>query len=744
MTGLFDQFLDDYFSECDEHLVAVRRNLLVLEDAPPGRPVDQMLLDELLRSFHTLKGLSAMVGVTAAERLGHEVETYLRGLRQGDVTLTGSALDVLIAATHTMEAVVAGRKTGEPAPDIGPVLERLAVLGPADSDDDMPATAGRAPVSAGAVPALRPEQQAQLAAAVARGAPVAQVTFVPEPALADRGITVSTVRARLEAAGEVIAATPRVVQPGGLAFDFLIAGTLDPAGWDTDGLSYRPYAPPNTPEAPPAVDEAEAPRRSSTLPAGNVVRVDLGRLDALLRLVGDLVISRSRLAEQVSRLEAQLPAPEWRALEDLNTGLARQLRDLSQQVMRVRMVPVGDLFTRMQFAAHDLARTTGKQVHVAMVGQHTEVDKYVVERMLDPLLHMIRNAVSHGIEPPAVRQAAGKPAAGQLTLRAATDGDRVLIEIEDDGAGIDAAQVSRRARALGLGGTDPEADPQALLDILCTPGFSIREQADLASGRGVGMDVVRATLHELGGLLTLTSNAGHGTCFAVQLPLTLAIVDALIVGSGGQRYAVPLLAVREVIALPPAVTTLENNELMAHRGRALPLLRLSRLFHGVAPATRSNAMIVGTGAQAVAIAVDRILGKQEVVVRPLADRLAQAPGVAGASDLGDGRAVLILDVGALVQDARQRNGGTATGAVATVTTRRRPAAREQIMVDSAATAEPYILFEVAAATYAVRSRDVRQLDMIESITPLPNAPAFVDGVVFSRGQVIPAVNLRAR
>ncbi|WP_020480618.1 chemotaxis protein CheA, partial [Kamptonema formosum] len=500
-----------------------------------------------------------------------------------------------------------------------------------------------------------------------------------------------------------------------------------------------PPAPAAAPSAPAAAPSAPAP--PPALAPANIVRVDLARLDELMRMVGDLVISRARLEDNLARLEETVPANQLRPLRETNQAMERQLRQLRQGVMRVRLVPVGEIFARMQFVVRDLARERQKKVTLELSGQETEIDKFVVERMMDPLLHLVRNALSHGIESEEERVRAGKPPEGKIALRAIAAGEMVALEIEDDGRGVDAERVVERARALGLLGVDtfgknlctigtqifgstppgkraitsslslqargnfPAAgadskggqggiDSATLLDILCAPGFSTREQADLTSGRGVGMAIVKNRVLELGGTLTLETQPGTGSRFRIQLPLTLAIADALIVSVAGQTFAVPQSCVGEAIEVQPeAVTVFENSEIISYRGGVLPIVRLARLFglsepqhrgeaapRKVGPGGRSEefparrspslapaecertpppesssatarfyAFVVGSGLNAVGIAVDRILGLREIVVRPLTDPLVSVPGIAGATELGDGRVVLIIDAPALTR-----------------------------------------------------------------------------------------------
>jgi two-component system chemotaxis sensor kinase CheA len=384
--------------------------------------------------------------------------------------------------------------------------------------------------------------------------------------------------------------------------------------------------------------------------------VDLAKLDELMRMIGDLVISRARLEDTLARIERLVPPVEWRAVHENSTALERQLRDLREGVVRVRLVPVGEIFRRMPFVVRDLAKDSTSKVRLVLQGQETEIDKYLIERMMDPVLHLVRNAVSHGFEPPAERRAANKPEEGTLTLSAAAAGDSVMLEIADDGRGIDAEAVRRRARSLGMAVPDGRLDDATLLDLICAPGFSTREETDRASGRGVGMSVVKSTIQQLNGTLAMDTEPGRGTRFIIELPLTLSITDAMIATVGDRTFAVPQSSVREVIEVDPSsLRAIENHEITPYRGGVLPIVRLSRLF-GIAerPRRALHAFVIGTGLDAVGIAVDRIKGQREVVVRPMTDEMIKVEGIGGATDLGDGRVVLILNMGVLARLVRPR------------------------------------------------------------------------------------------
>jgi two-component system, chemotaxis family, sensor kinase CheA len=630
-TGeFFDQFLDDYYTECDEHLVSIRRSLVTLEDEVDARAVDRAVLDNLFRSFHTLKGISGMVGLGAAEQLAHHLESYLRDLREGTLTLSASGFEALAGGVSLLEGIINARRHDQPIPSIDEIVGRLQ------------AVSSESPKSPDEIPSERETPVHD--ATVKRW----RVEFTPTPELAERGVNVNSVRARLQELGELLQAKPIVKGAGEIAFHFVVAtnaGETVLKSFEADGLVFEP-----APEETVAKTKETQPAPATTAPA-SVVRVDLDRLDELMRIIGELVISRTRLEDQVTELKRVTPAAVWRPLQETSVSIGRQLRDLRESVMRVRMVQIGEIFERMTFVVRDLARENSKKIIVQFSGGETEIDKFLVERMMDPFMHLVRNAVSHGIETLAEREAQGKRSEGLLSLNATTAGERIVIKIADDGRGIDRHLILARAKERGLSQADSEIDDATLLDLICTPGFSTRADADRESGRGVGMDVVKRAIEELGGNLSLATKRGEGTTFTIELPLTLAIAEALIVSVNGQRFAVPQSAVREVLEVESASTNvLENNEIVSYRGKVLPLLRLARVFEmNYQRGSKFHVLVIGEDTNPVGLAVDRILGQREIVVRAIRDPLAQSKGIAGATELGDQRVVLILDIGALRQ-----------------------------------------------------------------------------------------------
>ncbi|HEX6162360.1 MAG TPA: chemotaxis protein CheA [Vicinamibacterales bacterium] len=631
MTDFLDNFLDDYFAEAEEHLASIRRTLLSLEHSVGQPQLDGTLLEELFRSFHSLKGIAGMVDHRETEALAHELESYLRALREGDAVLTAGGMDLLIKGAGALEASIAARRANEVARDTAPIVTEIQALIERDG---------------AAQPAAVPP---------ARDRGNWSCIFTPSPALLARGINVDAIRARLREHGEIISAAPIINAQGAVAFQFEVSAALSDEvleQWQGDGLQFAPIAPE---VAAPAADADQ--KTGAILSSGHFVRVDLARLDELMRMIGNLVIMRSRLTDTVARSERFLPPSQYREIEDDTEAIERELRELREGVMRIRLVPVGEIFRRMPFVVRDLARESGRSVNVVLSGQDTKIDKFLVERMMDPVMHLVRNAVSHGIETPAERQAAGKPAAATLRLSASASGETVILEIADDGRGIDVERVSERAKQARLPLPAGAIDNVALLEIISAPGFSTREASDRVSGRGFGMNVVRETLQELGGTIQLETEPGKGTRFIIELPLTLAITAAMLARVGDQIFAVPQAAVREVAEIDAhAIRALQGAEVVDFRGAPLPVIRLSKTLNITGPALeRFHAFIIGSGAAAVALLVDRIVGHREIVVRSTADPLIRVDGVTGATDLGDGKAVLILDAGAIARSARDRH-----------------------------------------------------------------------------------------
>jgi len=625
-----NQFLDDYFAECEEHLAVVRAGLLNLERFVDSSIADTAQLDELFRSFHTIKGISGMVGLSPAEQLAHEMEGYLRVLRQGEALLSKEGFDALIEGTRVLEEVISAHKTHAPAPAIERTIKILSE------------------VVAGKTTSVTPAREQAEQTYKTEDKKKWRFLFAPSQARSEAGINVNTVRARLQSIGEILSTTP-LVHDGDVLFELIVATSASESELDALKdleLTVEPI------ELEEKAEPIATPATSQT--TSTSVRVDLVRLDQLMLLVGELVVTRARLEQNLKSIRTSLAPTQWRQLQEVNAALGKQLRDLRNDVMRVRMVPIAEVFDRMRFVVRDISRETRKRVTLELSGQETEIDKFLVERLMDPLLHLVRNSISHGIESEEERSAAGKPEAGHIYLRATTAGELVVIEVGDDGSGIDVRSVATQAPGVALWDDEGRIDFDRLLETISAPGLSTRDHADRASGRGVGMDVVARAIKDLDGSLSVVTEAGKGTTFRIELPLTLAITDALIATADAQTFAIHRSSVQEVIEIEPgSIKVLENNEIILHRDEVLPLVRLSRVFNLKDKKEGSlHAFVIGTGNRATGLVVDRVLGLREVVVRSLSDPLTNVPGVGGATELGDGRPILILDVAEILNESR--------------------------------------------------------------------------------------------
>jgi two-component system chemotaxis sensor kinase CheA len=651
--SFFEEFIDDFFSECDEHLATVRRVLLDLEAHASGQPNDTDL-HELQRALHTLKGLSGMVGLGAAEEIAHAMEDAVRAVQKLE-PIPSSVLESLFVGERLLETAVSSRRTNTPPPSPGPYVDRVhELLRAVVADGSSTSSHSMAVASPGATGLDTPRTM--------------RFDFVPSAGLAARGVGVELIRQRLASVGEITATTPRVRDAGGLVFEFVVtlaAGARPDVAWRADGITWdggdyafeedtvRVVVHEGKPVSSAATNTVTN-TVSSTI--SNVVRVDLTRLDDLMRMVGELVVSRARLEASLAKLDDRKSSNTYEDLIEANAQIERQVRTIREGVMRIRLVPIGEVFERMRFAMRDIARDAGKEVRLEFSGQDTEIDKLIVDRMLEPLLHLVRNAASHGIESRDERERAGKPLEGTIWLRARAAGDRIVLEVEDDGAGIDIERLAHRARELGIPSSTASNSPDAMLDLICIPGFSTRDVPDMTSGRGIGMAVVRSTVRSLGGELVVTSEVGRFTRFTIELPLTLMITDALIFEIGSQSMAIPQVSLREIMPLAELeVTRLENNEVVSYRGRVVPLVDLSQVFHlPSTPGAPRHVLIVGNDAHPSGLVVDRVVGLREIVVHPISDPLIAVPGVSGATELADGRVSLILDAAALVRGSRDR------------------------------------------------------------------------------------------
>lgn len=656
------EFVAGFVAETDDHLRSVRARLMELDAAAQeGRP-NPRAVRELFRSFHTIKGLAGMVGVEPIADIAHAVEAVLRTLEQSGGKLTARAVELVIASVGAIEqrlrAVASGGTPEPPAPEL---IEGLSSL-------QLPAV----PAQPSNLRGLDPELASKLSGSEREqllhpgpGAQAYSTEFVPTRERVAAGQSITRVRERLSEVGDLVrvlpVAVPRdEVTPGGLKFVLLL---VSPASAEQIAEAAFTTAAEVIPLLQPAFEGAVSSSSatgpatlfeddSTPAPATRVVRVALERLDETLEQLSQAVLSRFRLEHAAQSLAAR--GVEVRELNQSLVEHARELRKLRASILRLRLVGVEDVLDPLQLLVRGLAAATEKQVHLELARTSAELDKAVAERVFPALVHLVRNAVDHAIEPAPERQAAGKPPSGTIRIDCAQRGDSQLeIRVTDDGRGIDSELVARKA------GRPKPSSPRELLELLATPGFSTRDRVTKTSGRGVGVDIVRrVVVSELGGELTLETTPGVGTTFLIKIPLTMAIVDAFTFECWQQTFVVPVSMIEEIIPVDPGSVRRgpapgrggRGAALIERRGEVIPLFELGRLL-GLAGEGHAvkQALIVRRDRATYAFGVDQLIGQKEVVVRPLEDPLVQVSGVAGATDLGDGRPVLVLDLLALTR-----------------------------------------------------------------------------------------------
>ena len=651
--------LPAFISEAQEQIASIEQLLLQLEDAPD----DRELLDSLFRCAHTVKGSAGIFGLDAVVAFTHHVETLLDRLREGEIALTPDLSTLLLQSNDQIRLLVA-QASGNGSDDAQGEATRAALVArlgaqapsrptPATPVAAAPATDGsqcwRISVRFGADtfrngmdPLAILSYVAQLGSMAAIECDTASVpaldaldpeqchlgfvfelhTDKPRHAIEDAFSFV-----RDDATLQIVDAAP---QP---AADLPQAGDMI-----SQPVEAAPGKPPKSRDAAPAA------------PDGNrYIRVEADRLDAVINLLGELVIAGAGAA---------LLARQTRngALMEANSEIGRLIEEIRNGTLQLRMVPIGETFARFRRVVRDMAVELGKDVALEIVGGETELDKAVVERIADPLMHLVRNGLDHGLEPPEQRLAAGKPAQGKLTLSACHESGSVLIRIIDDGRGIQRDRVLQRAWERGLverGVTPPDAE---IFNLIFEAGFSTAEKVTNLSGRGVGMDVVRRNIEALRGTVAIHSVEGQGSTIEIRLPLTLAIIDGFLVGVGTSKFIFPLESVVEVIEDRPTATALDasGRSVVELRGHVLPVLSLRTLYAlDTPPPERCSVVVIQAGTQRYGVLVDMLLGQHQTVIKPLGRMFRSLRGMSGSSILGSGEVALIFDVASLNQLAAE-------------------------------------------------------------------------------------------
>jgi two-component system chemotaxis sensor kinase CheA len=672
-----DQELRQIFLlECEELVTLAESSVETLRAAPT-----EDAIHALFRAVHSVKGGAGAFGLDHMASFAHVFETYMDLLRKGKATLDDAAVDLLFDGVDVLRQLSDEARDGEKASTQRYEAALAALRAAAGLEDD----AAAKPPAADFDPMA--EFEAQMAAAPAADeAPRRKykIRFVPGPKMLEAGIDPLRILGVLKALGdlqvEIAGQLPPLADLNPMVCAWSWTGTLEtaapPADLDDvrdmiDDLAvfeFEAEAPPPEPEPekPAAAAAAPAPKKQAAAapePAKPrdkpvaTVRVDVPKLERLGNMVGELIITQAFLARQASGLDPEAHRPLFRALDEMG----QHIREVADAATSIRAQPLKAVFSRFGSLVRDLEKTTGKRIRLEIIGDHTEIDKTVVERLSEPLTHLIRNSIDHGIENAEGRAAAGKDPVGQLRLSAEQRGAQVVIELVDDGKGINRERVLAKAIERELVSPGAMLSDQEIDELIFLPGFSTADQVTSVSGRDVGMDAVRQVIEEMGGNVALASRPGEGTTFSLTLPLSLAILDAMVTLVGRQNYLVPISAI--IDCLRPEASAIvrmdDQGAMLAWRGQILRILPLATEF-GVADAesdpTRAILILVKpSGGETVAIQVDDLIGQEPVVVKSLERNYRKVRGVSGATILGDGRPALILDLSSLTAvDGRNR------------------------------------------------------------------------------------------
>jgi two-component system chemotaxis sensor kinase CheA len=698
MAGL-DQLKITFFDECDEAMQQIEAGLT---DIREGQGSDDTI-NAVFRGVHSVKGGAGIFGFEGLVGFAHVFETVLDGLRRGSLNATPENIDVLLASSDVLSDLVSMSRSNQPiGADVGAecraqleaIIKQEGGGSAAEAADDTPAPAEFDGLDFKPVMIQMDEPPADPFKTYS-------ITFKPKPDLLKKANEPLFIIRELRKLGELdlVAQTDRLpplsdVEPdypyiwwvGSLrteaerakideVFEFVasdseleiteVVAAEEPIGQVIDSIdafkpvmsdlpiaspSLVPDAPVEKTAAPAAAEPAEAPaaaRAATTKPAATTTRIELERIDRVVNMVGELVISQAMLGQVVQDLPETASGRLIQILEEV----VHHTRELKDSVMSMRAQPVGSVFQRMPRLVREVAAKTHKKVRLEMVGETTEVDRSIIERLGDPLTHIIRNSVDHGVESPADRIAAGKPEEGVIRLSAEHRGGKIIIQIKDDGAGINSERVLRKAREKGLVRPDASLTEDEIANLIMLPGFSTAETISDISGRGVGMDVVRSNIQEIGGRISVKSTPGKGMVISLALPLTLAVMDGMVIKVGTQTYVMPLSSIVE--CLRPGRSDISNligtRGMLQLRGEFVPLVLLSELLDvGTTEVKDSNERVViitdaGEGTH-FGLIVDELLGHQQVVIKSIEESYGAVPGIAAATILGNGRVAFILDV----------------------------------------------------------------------------------------------------
>ncbi|KAF0220628.1 MAG: two-component system chemotaxis family sensor kinase [Geobacteraceae bacterium] len=665
----------DFLAEAEEIIDQLSLDLVGLSDSADSGECNPDLLNSIFRGAHSLKGLAGMFGFTGIAELAHNLENLLDSLRLGRVSLAPPTLNVLFDSMDILGALVRSAGTGSSdTNDLSRAIARInsCLTSPQKAESESPLAHLALPDKV--LNTLTEYEEHRLLENVKKGRRIYSILASFSLTTFDQELGELT--DVLKKGGEVISTLPSV---GGnlestIDFEILFGSergsaeisalvgmenvTVSLLGGGAQAPALAAPVAPSAPSLPDAIAPAPSPADDSSLTAKSMsrtVRVDIGKLDELMNIVGELVLSHSKISDLTFRMRDEGLSTHAMEMGKAAKGLGRKLDELQKGVMEIRMIPVGQLYEKMSRIVRKISREQGKKVELKMFGADTELDKLIVEDISDPMMHIVRNAIDHGIEPSEERLRLGKDEKGTIRLSSFQKGNHVVIEVEDDGRGIDLERVKKKALEKGFIQSLESISDRDALELVFLPGFSTSEKVSEISGRGVGMDVVKNNIAAVSGMVDIETTAGCGCRMIITLPITLAIIKALIIASVGRTYALPITSVLETIMVDcKDILTVERKEVIQLRETTLPLLRLGKYFEigeGSNAQESFYVVVVGAAEKRLGIVVDDLLGQQDIVIKSMGETLKGCKGISGAADLGDQRTILVLDVGGIINEA---------------------------------------------------------------------------------------------
>jgi len=660
MTKEDDRAREEFTSEAEELLDTLSRDLVEFE--AQGKNVRPEVVNKIFREVHSLKGLAGMLGFVEIAELSHNLEDMLDKLRMGKIPIQKDLIDLLYDSVDGLNRLVISINDPSLAglvdiTNLSTRIHRTVTNQPAQKVEDPFA---ELTLDEQTKKSLTEYEEHRLTENVRAGKYILSVEQTFDFSDFDEKLRALT--SALNDAGEVISTLPALDSSGGagIAFRLLYGSTLNDAAVAAlapeakVGSLRKTTSPPSLAIETAAVPEIAVEEDLSLRSMSQTVRVDISKLDHVMNIVGELIIEKTQLESLTRQLVAQQARMAAHELGKIARNLDRKLSDLQKSVIETRMVPVGQIYSKLSRTVRKVARELHKEIDLVLRGEDTELDKMMVEELTDPLMHIIRNAIDHGIEPAAERVAAGKAPEGKVILNAYQQGNSVVLDVKDDGRGIDPERIRKIAVSRGIVGEKDAFDAQRALEVIFAPGFSTAAQVSEISGRGVGLDVVKKNIQELKGTIDVISTPGQGSTFRISLPITLAIIQALIVRAGGEQFAIPLTSVEESLRIYSRdIRAIERREVFTLRDYTLPLLRLADAFglsddHDHGPDTKWFVVVTRAGEKTVGLLVDALVRQQEVVIKSIGERLKTIPGIAGATDIGESDIVLVIDVGTLI------------------------------------------------------------------------------------------------